>query len=276
MLERNLKIIDESVDVFNPPLKNQTGRNNLTAVYSAVKGCGKTWLAISLSHALSMAKKKILLFDADCGLENMSSQLGLSQSTPYKNLLSGIMTLNNAAVKFDRGRFEVISSLPGDNILHAASAGRIQIMAHDLLQFSKYYDHVLVDCSDDNIQAARIFLNICGTIILMVQSDPISLAKAYKKLQELKILNSAARFKIIINQAFSHDEGNQIYKTLLKAAKEYINIDISLLGIVRQDARIRDSVLNQSLLLSRYPASEGAEDVVLAARQLLKDEINDS
>jgi len=57
---------------------------------------------------------------------------------------------------------------------------------------------------------------------------------------------------------------------LAKAAKIYLDTNLSLLGIIRKDARIRDCVLNKSLLINRYPASEGAEDVVKIAKKLLE------
>ena len=76
---------------------------------------------------------------------------------------------------------------------------------------------------------------------------------------------------MVINRAYSYNEGNQIYKTILQAAKNYINVDLSLLGIIRQDTRIRDSVLNKSLLINRYPASEGAEDVFKITKNILED-----
>jgi hypothetical protein len=34
-----------------------------------------------------------------------------------------------------------------------------------------------------------------------------------------------------------------------------------LLGIIRLDARIRDTIKNKDLLLSRYPESEAAQDI---------------
>ena len=52
-------------------------RGNMFAVASGKGGVGKTWLAISLAHALARAGRKTLLFDGDLGLANVDIQLGL-------------------------------------------------------------------------------------------------------------------------------------------------------------------------------------------------------
>ena len=95
---------------------------------------------------------------------------------------------------------------------------------------------------------------------------------AFKKIEELQTIAPQAKFNIVINRALSYEEGRQTYKTLLKASKEYIKVDLNLLGIIRQDARIRDSVINKALLLNRYAKCEGAEDSVAVARRFLEEQ----
>ncbi len=49
----------------------------LITIASGKGGVGKTWVSVSLAHALSHAGKKILLFDGDLGLANVDIQLGM-------------------------------------------------------------------------------------------------------------------------------------------------------------------------------------------------------
>ena len=50
---------------------------NVIAITSGVGTMGKTWLSITLAHALNTLKHSVLLFDADNGLLNIESQLDL-------------------------------------------------------------------------------------------------------------------------------------------------------------------------------------------------------
>ena len=50
---------------------------NMIAVASGKGGVGKTWLSISMAHALFKKGEKVLLFDGDLGLANVDIQLGL-------------------------------------------------------------------------------------------------------------------------------------------------------------------------------------------------------
>ena len=53
-------------------------RQKLTAIASGKGGVGKTWLSVTLSHALAKAGEQPLLFDGDLGLANVDIQLGLT------------------------------------------------------------------------------------------------------------------------------------------------------------------------------------------------------
>ena len=244
--------------------------NNLIAICSGTKGIGKTWLSVSLCNSFSLLKKKVLFFDADCSIENVAYQLGINCGRNYNLLLNGNTTINNIVYSFDKGGFDIISANSGENILSSAPIGRVQILAKDLFCFSKYYDYTFIDCSDDDIKNANAFLNVCKNIVLVVNADLISSVGAYKKIEKIKKINPNAKIKIIINRAYSYNEGKQIYDNLLKACEDYIKTDLELLGFIRQDSRIRDCVLNKSLLLNKYPASEGAEDIFLVSQKLLE------
>ena len=67
-------MIPEPLPQPSPPA---AGGARLIAVASGKGGVGKTWLAVTLSHALAMAGRRVLLVDADLGLANVDVQLGL-------------------------------------------------------------------------------------------------------------------------------------------------------------------------------------------------------
>ena len=243
---------------------------NIVAVCAGTKGIGKTWFTVALCHALSLKHKKILFFDADCGLENVAHQTELQKCADYSALFSGALTLNTAVSPFVDGNFTVICSEPGNDAFNLAPIGRAQILAGDLSSFSQYFDFVLMDCSDNNNQNLNPFLHICKNILIIVNANSSSSTEAFKTITKLKKICPEANFHIVVNRASSYEEGRQAFKTLLKASKEYINIKLNLLGIIRRDARIREAAVSHCLILDRYPDCDGAQDCLLLADNFLE------
>ncbi len=245
-------------------------KNHITAVCAGTKGIGKTWLTVAICHALALMNKKTLLFDADCSIENVAYQTGFNKTVPYNTLLSGQLTLNNAPQFFIDGKFDIICSSPGECLFDTAPIGRVQVLAADLKHLAKYYDHIFIDCADYDSKNLSPLFNVCNDIIVIVNANSASSTEAFKTISKLKNFTSKTAIDIIVNRAASHEEGRQVFKTLLKAAKEYINVDLNLLGVIRQDSRIREAVLNQALILNRYPGCEGAEDCVALVRHFVE------
>ena len=77
------------------PAARTKGRN-VFAIASGKGGVGKTWFAITLTHALAQRGQRALLFDGDLGLANVDIQLGLMPKHDLGNVIAGRLTLNQA------------------------------------------------------------------------------------------------------------------------------------------------------------------------------------
>jgi len=75
--------------------------------------------------------------------------------------------------------------------------------------------------------------------------------------------------RIVINAANSTREGERTYNTLLKACEGFLKISPPLLGVVRRDPKVRETIKAQVPLLTRYPNAEAAQDITLIARKLI-------
>ena len=113
-------------------------------------------------------------------------------------------------------------------------------------------------------------------MILVCTNEPSNLVSAYNFLQKVPDSAKYKSLRIIVNYANSYEEGLQTYNILRHACEEYIKSTPPLLGVVRRDTRVRDAINNQALLLSRYPNSEAAQDIMqIAARITDREEMHD-
>src|SRR3546814_9008489 len=83
----------EATQLSAPPRDHELVRNAI-AIASGKGGVGKTWLSVTLAHALALAGKRVLLFDGDLGLANVDIQLGLTPTVdPGTVMESGLKQL---------------------------------------------------------------------------------------------------------------------------------------------------------------------------------------
>ena len=243
--------------------------NNMIAIASGKGGVGKTWFTITLAHALSGLKQKVLFFDGDLGLANVDIQLGLAVTHDLDCVVSGNTTLNQMVRYSDKAKIDVIAGRGGAPGLSSVPSGRLQILAEDLSLLASNYDQVLLDMGSGADNSVRTFAGISGHVIIICTDEPTSITEAYALIKVLSLQYPRCQISIVVNQAVSIQEGQQTYDILRKASETFLKISPPLLGIVHRDTRIRDAIRNQMPLILRYPTSEAATDVINIARRLL-------
>ena len=243
----------------------------MIAVASGKGGVGKTWLSITLAHALARHGRRVLLFDGDLGLANLDIQLGLMPKQDLSSVIAGRLTLNQAIVDYDDGGFQVVAGRSGSGSLANIAASRLQMLGEDLTLLAGAYDHVLIDLGAGVERTVRQLAHNAATCIVVLTDEPTSLTDAYAFIKVTHAERPEVRFRIVANIVNSTREGERTYNTLLKACQGFLKISPPLLGIVRRDPRVREAIRAQVPLLTRYPNTEAAEDIEKIARQLMDE-----
>lgn len=244
---------------------------NIIAIASGKGGVGKTWFSITLAQALSSFRQKVLLFDGDLGLANVDIQLGLLVENDIGSVISGKATLNQVVHTSEKTKFDIIAGRSGSAGLASMPIGRLQILGEDLSLLASSYDKVLLDMGAGVEKPVRVLSGMAEDIIVVCTDEPTSLTDAYAFIKIMTMQYPKSRINIVINQANSLSEGRRTYDTLLNACQNFLKISPKLLGVVRRDTRVRDSIRNQTTIINRYPTSEAAEDVMEIARKIVKE-----
>jgi flagellar biosynthesis protein FlhG len=156
-----------------------TAGGNVINIASGKGGVGKTWMAISLSHALARKGEKVLLFDADFGLANVDVQLALNTDRDLGGVVSGRMTMRQAITPFDDGGFDIIVGKSGSGQLADMGRARLSELKSELWQLAQRYDRVVIDLGAGLDSAVRSLTPRGGMTLVVATDEPTSLTDAY-------------------------------------------------------------------------------------------------
>ncbi|MBI4969259.1 MAG: MinD/ParA family protein [Rhodospirillales bacterium] len=250
------------------PALRAKGRN-LIAVASGKGGVGKTWLSITLAQALARRNAKTLLFDGDLGLANVDIQLGLMPKHDLGSVIAGRLTLNQAATAYPEGGFDVIAGRSGSGSLASIPASRLQLLSDDLVLLAGAYDRVVLDLGAGVERTVRLFAETAAVCLVVCTDEPTSLTDAYAFIKVVHMERPSSDLRVVINMANSVREGERTYATLKKACEGFLKISPPLAGVIRRDAKVRETIRSQTPLLIRSPNSEAAQDVEAIAEALM-------
>ncbi len=249
-------------------LSSPTQCPNLIAVASGKGGVGKTWFAVTLSHTLAQAGKKVLLFDGDLGLANVDIQLGLMPKLDLASVIDGEITLPMAILPFEQGRFDILAGRSGSGNLASLSSAKVTQLRNDLLRLAPAYDYIIIDLGAGVERPTRQMAAPAGVVLVVITDEPTSLTDAYAFIKLMRAANPRIQPRIVVNLAANIREGQKTYETIRKACQSFLNYAPPLAGVIRRDTHVREAIRIQTPLLTRSPACEAAQDVAAIAAQL--------
>jgi len=249
---------------------NNETRQNLIAVASGKGGVGKTWLSVTLAHLLARSGRSVLLFDGDIGLANVDVQLGITPQRDLGSVLSGRSTLKQAITPYEEGGFDIIAGRSGSASLATMPVEKLEKIADALRTLQNDYDFVMIDLGAGIEQHVQYLASIASRCLVIVTDEPTSLTDAYAFIKIAQSSKPAPDISIVINQAATQKEGEATYQAINKACTNFLNISPPLMGVIRRDNKVKDSIRNQKSILIKAPHTTAASDAALISIKLMQ------
>jgi flagellar biosynthesis protein FlhG len=180
--------------------------------------------------------------------------------------------LNRAVINYPSGGFDLIAGRSGSGSLASMPINRLQALAAGLKLVGDSYDRVVVDLGAGIERPVRYLAGRAGYCLVVTTDEPTALTDAYALIKLLTLDAGPAEVPIgvVVNMAASREIGQRTHETLAKACDRFLKRSVPLLGVIRRDPKVRDSIAHQTPLLVRHPGSPAAADIEALAQRLLE------
>lgn len=242
-------------------------RTRVLAIASGKGGVGKTNLAVNLAIALARDGKQVAVLDADLGLANVDVLLGLVPRWTLQHVVSGERTIDEVLVRGPGGIW-VIPGGSGLEELANLSEERRRALIDSLATLDGRFDVLLIDVAAGVSEGVSSFLRAAAEILVVTTPEPTAITDAYAVVKLASQGGGGTTLHLVVNQTDDGREGGQVGRKIQTVARQFLGVDLELLGHVPSDSAVPKAVRGQVPLLVAYPNALASRRIVELARRL--------
>lgn len=242
------------------------------SIVSGKGGVGKTNLALNLGYALHELGHSLILLDADLGLANLDVLLGLSPEKNLQDLLTGASP-ESVVVPLDGKDFVFLPSASGVAELVELDEDVQGLLLGKLDTLFKQFDFLVLDLGAGISPTVLSFAAMPQERIVVITPEPTSLTDSYALIKVLSSQHGVKNFQVIVNMAESTQEARIGFERLSQACERFLGLTIKLLGVVRKDPKVTESVRHQVPLFKFAPGCPAVQDIREIAKKIMERRI---
>jgi flagellar biosynthesis protein FlhG len=242
-------------------------RTRVLAIASGKGGVGKTNLTINLAIALARVGKRVVVLDGDLGLANVDVLLGLVPKWTLQHVVSGERTLDEVICRAP-GDIWVIPGGSGLQELANLSEERRATLIDSLATLDGRFDVLLIDVAAGVSEEVSAFLHAAPEILFVTTPEPTAITDAYAAIKLASQGPADTTYHLVVNQTDDGGEGAQVARKIRTVAKQFLGVELNMLGHVPTDTAIPRAVRGQVPLLVAYPNALASRRIVELARRL--------
>ena len=240
------------------------------AVSSGKGGVGKTNVVANLALALIRKGNRVLIFDADIGLNNIDILLGLNPRYNIGHLFNGEKTIEEILVDGPKG-LKVLPASNGWQELTMLDNKKKMLLMEELDRLMGDYDYLIFDTAAGISSNVTYFCSAAHEILLVATPEPTSHTDVYALIKVLFQKHNQKQFKMIINSVKSERETLGIYRRLTDVVDRFLpHVSLDYLGYILYDENVTRSVRQQKPVVELYPHSQVSQCIHRLSEKIIE------
>jgi flagellar biosynthesis protein FlhG len=245
-------------------------KQNIIAIASGKGGVGKTWLSITLAQLFARAGRRVCLFDGDVGLANIDVQLGIAPPQDLSEIFTQQAHLRDIAYPYEDGGFDIIPGRSGSGDMANLPEPALQTLRTQLNDIAEDYDYVVMDLGAGIERNVRFLASLADRVLVVLTDEPTSLTDAYAFIKLCLQHGQHQNIQVVVNQASTQKEGEKIFGAIEKACQNFLNFKPELMGVIRKDNKVRETIRSQTPMLKKAPSATAATDAAAISVKLMQ------
>ena len=244
-----------------------TSSTRTIAIASGKGGVGKSTFTVNFAYNLCKLDKEVLIIDSDIGMANLDIMLGVQPNYDMGHLLRDECSLEDAVIEGPAG-INLLSGITGDDSFIDIQNNAMQKLVELGDQIEKDYDYLLIDLGAGASKSIVSTILAAEELILLLTTEPTSVMDSYSLIKILANHQYKKPIKLVINQTEDEQEAQHTAKRIIKTVKNYLDLDLTLVGSIAHDRKISVALRKQKLYAKIFSNRKAARDFEDVARKI--------
>lgn len=230
-------------------------------------GTGRSIVALNLAVAFAQRGQVVGLLDASSEFGSIEMLAGINGYWNLSHVLQGCRRFEEVVQHGPQG-IQIISGVSclTERFANQNSTRLGNKTVEQLLEFERQIDWLIVDASAASPTSAREFAWAADDLLVVATPETTAVAEAYASVKTFAS-GGSPRLGLLINQADSAAQAQQILDHLQHAAHSFLDVDLHRRGFIPRDSSVSASVSRREPFVSQSPKSAATAAVEQLAQR---------